>query len=167
MLSTHTRRSSTTRPTSVVPMPLSLSLRWERVKIASLAAEGPARPPPATGRSRCGAAQKAHHLIHCDGTGDLPCRRAAHAVANNIDSVLDGEAECIFVGRTFAAAIANRGSRVIDYSRGQARISHQPVYTGVANPMRREEPPVSGLSDSRRRAAAARQADRKPESRRR
>ena len=30
-LITHTRRSSTTIPTSVVPMPLSFGLRWERV----------------------------------------------------------------------------------------------------------------------------------------
>jgi hypothetical protein len=63
--------------------------------------------------------EKAENLIDGEGAGDFTGGGATHAVANDVDTLLDREAECVFVGRSFATAIGNRGSYVIDYSQGQ------------------------------------------------
>src|ERR1035441_4010492 len=65
------------------------------------------------------AGEQAHEFIDSEGTGYLPGRRAAHAVADEIDAVLSGVAECIFVGEAFAAPVGYRRSRIVDDSRGQ------------------------------------------------
>ena len=58
------------------------------------------------GAARFGAfAQAAQHLFHGHGAGDLAGRGAAHAVTDDIDSVFGGVAECIFIGRAFAADV--------------------------------------------------------------
>ena len=104
----------------MVPMPLSLWLRWEREKMASLAAATACSATCGSGaRGPWRGAEQAQHLVHRQGAGDLPGRGAAHAVTDHIDAVLDGETECIFVGRALAAAVGNRRSRVVDDSRGQ------------------------------------------------
>ena len=59
-------------------------------------------------RSPGAAGQQAQGFIHGQGTGDLSSRGAAHAVADNVNPVLDRESECIFVGRAFATAVGNR-----------------------------------------------------------
>ena len=84
------------------------------------------------------AAKQAQHLIHRDGAGNFTSRGSAHAVADDVDSILDGEPECVFVGRALAAAVGSRRSRVADYSRGQEGLLHRPVYTRLRWPKRGE-----------------------------
>ena len=70
------------------------------------------------------------------GACNLAGRGATHAVADNIDSVLGGDAEGIFVGRAHAAAIGNRRNRVANFGGGQGNLSRSPVYTGQQRPER-------------------------------
>ena len=76
------------------------------------------------------AREQTKHLVHGQRTGYLPRRCAAHPVTDDKDAILNGISECIFVGRTLAAAVGNRRSHIVNDRRGQERNSRCPVYTG-------------------------------------
>jgi hypothetical protein len=65
--------------------------------------------------------KQAKDFVYRKGAGDLSGGRAAHAVANNIDTGFDRESEGIFIGWALTPAVSNRRSRVADDSRGQEK----------------------------------------------
>ena len=95
-------------------------------------ADGPLSKFRHCGRIASGRAlELRHHLVHGQRTGNLPSRRAAHAVAHQVHPVLDGKPEGVFVGWSFAAAVGDRRSREVNNSRGQVKLPQSPVYTGL------------------------------------
>jgi len=75
------------------------------------------------------AAEQAQYLVYRQRTGNLSRSRAAHAVADEIDPVLDRVTECVFIGGALATAVGSRRSRKVDDSRSQGSLSSASVYT--------------------------------------
>ena len=63
--------------------------------------------------------EQPHDLVNGQGTGYFAGGGAAHSIADQVDAVLEGVSESIFVGGSLAAPIGNRRSRIVNDSRGQ------------------------------------------------
>jgi hypothetical protein len=70
------------------------------------------------------------HFIDSQTAGNLSGCSAAHAVANHVNTGLNGKPEGVLIRRTLTSAVGDRRSRISHNSRGQMNLRRQ-VYTSL------------------------------------